>query len=79
MLFTLGAVFPVVPFVFASGTVAMIASIGLSGLALFAVGAGITLFTGRSAVWSGGRQLVLGLGAAGLTFGVGRLLGVALG
>jgi VIT1/CCC1 family predicted Fe2+/Mn2+ transporter len=29
-------------------------------------------------VWrSGGRQLVLGLAAAGLTFGIGKLIGIA--
>ena len=78
VLFTLGAMFPVLPFVFASGWLAVIGSIGLSGLVLFAVGAAITLFTGRSVWVSGGRQLVLGLAAAGMTFGVGHFLGAAL-
>ena len=51
----------------------------LSGLTLFAIGAAITLFTGRSAWISGGRQTALGLAAAGLTFGLGSLLGTSLG
>jgi len=78
VLFAIGATFPVIPFVVASGTTAMVASIAVSGVALFAVGAAITLFTGRPVWRSGGRQLVLGLAAAGLTYGVGSLLGVAI-
>ena len=42
-------------------------------------GALITLLTGRSAVFSGTRQLVFGLLAAGLTFGLGRLIGTVVG
>jgi len=48
------------------------------GLALFGLGAAITVFTGASAWRAGGRQLLLGLAAAGLTFGVGRLIGMAI-
>jgi VIT1/CCC1 family predicted Fe2+/Mn2+ transporter len=46
---------------------------------LFGIGSAITVFTGRPVWRSGGRQLVLGLAAATLTFGLGRLLGVAIG
>jgi vacuolar iron transporter family protein len=42
------------------------------------IGAAITLLTGRNALYAGGRQLLFGLAAAGLTYGIGRLLGVAL-
>ena len=50
----------------------------LAGLALFGVGAGITYVTGRS-VWSSGlRQLAFGLAAAAITYGIGRLVGVAI-
>jgi vacuolar iron transporter family protein len=79
VLFAFGALFPVLPFMFASGNLAVAISIVLSGFTLFAVGAAITLFTGRSVWITGGRQVVLGLGAAGLTYGLGRVLGVALG
>ncbi len=79
VLFAFGALFPVIPFMVASGWSAVIASVVLSGLALFVVGAAITIFTGRSVWVSGGRQLALGLAAAGLTYGLGRVLGVALG
>lgn len=43
------------------------------------IGALITLLTGRSAVYSGARQLVFGLAASGVTFGLGRLIGTAVG
>jgi VIT1/CCC1 family predicted Fe2+/Mn2+ transporter len=77
-LFALGAIVPVLPFVFLSGTPAVVASAVLAGLALFAVGAAITLVTGRGAVRSGLRQLAFGLAAAAVTFGIGSLLGVAV-
>jgi vacuolar iron transporter family protein len=79
LLFAFGAVFPVIPYMITTGTAAFVASIALSSLTLFAIGAAITLFTGRPVWISGGRQAVLGLAAAGLTFGLGSLLGTALG
>lgn len=79
VLFAFGATFPVLPFVLASGTLAVVASVVVSGLALFGIGAAITVFTGRSAWVSGVRQLALGLAAAGVTYGLGSLLGVAIG
>jgi VIT1/CCC1 family predicted Fe2+/Mn2+ transporter len=79
LLFAFGAVFPVLPYLFVTGTTAVIASLAVSSLALFGIGAAITLFTGRPVWRSGGRQTVLGLAAAGLTFGLGHLLGTALG
>ena len=78
VLFSLGAIIPLLPFFLARDQLAIIASLLLSSVALFAIGAAITLFTG-AAVWrSGGRQLLLGLAAAGVTFTIGRLIGVAL-
>lgn len=79
LLFAFGAVFPVLPYLVASGTPAILASLAVSSLALFGIGAAITLFTGRPVWISGGRQALLGLAAAGLTFGLGSLLGTALG
>lgn len=79
LLFSTGAIIPVAPFFVAGGVEAALASVALSGLALFAIGGAITIFTGRSLVRSGLRQLLLGLAAAGITFGLGRALGVALG
>lgn len=82
--FALGAVVPVIPFIFApagedvaAGFVA--ASAALSAFALFAVGATLSLFTGRSPVLSGARQLALGAVAATLTFAIGSIIGVSAG
>jgi vacuolar iron transporter family protein len=78
VLFSIGAAVPVVPYLLLAGKVAMIVSVAASALSLFGVGAAIAVLTGRSMLRSGGRQLALGLLAAGVTFGVGRLLGVAV-
>ena len=77
-LFSTGAIFPVAPFFWLDGLPAVAASVVLSGLALMAIGAGTSLFTGRSFAYSAMRQLVGGLAAAAITYGVGRLIGVAV-
>lgn len=79
LLFAAGAIVPVLPFFFLTGMAALASSIAFSTLALFTVGAAITLFTGRTVFFSGSRQVVFGLVAAALTFGIGRLVGVSLG
>ncbi len=76
--FATGAVVPVIPWLLAAGTAAFVASIIVSALALFLVGAGISLLTGRSAARSGLRQLLVGGAAAAATFGIGRLIGVSV-
>ncbi len=78
VLFALGAIIPVIPFLFTSGATAVLTSLSLASLALFGTGAAITLVTGRGPWRSGLRQAVLGLAAAGLTYGIGSLLGVAI-
>lgn len=78
LLFSAGALVPVGPFIVSDGTPALIASVLLSVVALFVIGAGITLITGRGALWSGARQVVFGLGAAAITYGVGQLIGARL-
>ena len=77
--FAVGAVIPVVPYLLASGTVAFAGSIILSAIALFAVGSGVSLLTGRSVWFSGARQVAIGAAAAAVTFAVGHLIGVAVG
>jgi vacuolar iron transporter family protein len=79
ILFSLGATVPVLPFFFARGGAAVWLSVAFSAVALFVVGGAITLFTGRSVLFSGSRQVAFGLAAAALTFGIGRLVGVSLG
>ena len=78
-LFALGAVGPVAPFAFLDGATAVITSLVVSAIALFTIGAGITLMTGRGLLYSGGRQLAFGLAAAGVTFAIGRAIGVSVG
>jgi VIT1/CCC1 family predicted Fe2+/Mn2+ transporter len=79
LLFALGALLPVLPYMVAAGPRSLAASVALSGLGLFAVGAGITLFTGRRPLSSGLRQVAFGLAAAAVTYGLGRLVGGGLG
>jgi len=78
LLFALGAAFPILPFAFLTGNTAIYLSMAVSAVALFVVGAAITLMTGRNAFYSGFRQVIIGLAAALLTFGVGKLIGVTV-
>lgn len=78
LVFMFGAIFPVAPFFVLGGDAAVIASLGLSAAALYAIGAATSIFTGRSALFAGLRQVAIGLAAACLTYGLGHLLVVAL-
>jgi VIT1/CCC1 family predicted Fe2+/Mn2+ transporter len=79
VLFTIGAIVPVISFAFLGGMKAVVVSIFLSTVALFILGTVITLFTGRTVFYSGTRMVVFGLLAAAVTFGIGRLIGVSIG
>ncbi len=79
MLFAIGAVIPVIPFAFGSGTIAVLFSLLLGILGFFIVGVGITLTTGAPLLKSAGRQVLLGLAAAAITFGLGSLVGGRIG
>ena len=78
LAFAVGAAVPVVPYLFGGGVAILVVSLGVSLIALFAVGAGVSLLTGRSLLFSGTRQLAIGLGAAIVTYAVGRAIGVAV-
>jgi VIT1/CCC1 family predicted Fe2+/Mn2+ transporter len=78
-LFAVGAIVPLLPFIFLSGFRAVIASGIASAIGLFVIGAGITLMTGRSFWFSGMRQVLFGLLAALVTYTIGNLVGVSLG
>jgi len=78
-LFAIGAVIPLLPFLFAAGLPAVGLAVGFAAVGLFVIGALITLLTGRSVLFSGSRQLLFGMLAAGVTFGLGRLIGAAVG
>jgi VIT1/CCC1 family predicted Fe2+/Mn2+ transporter len=76
--FAVGASVPVIPYLLGSGGVAFGSSLGLSLAALFGVGAGVSLLTGRSVLFSGARQVGIGLAAAVVTYLVGSLLGATV-
>ncbi len=75
--FAVGAVIPVIPYLFGGGTTVLAISLGLSLAALFTVGAGVSVLTGRGLLFSGARQLGIGLAAAAVTYLIGALIGVA--
>src|SRR6266511_3297171 len=79
VLFAVGAIFPILPYLIWSGTTAIILSLIVSAIGLFIIGAAITLMTGRSVWFSGSRQVFVGIAAAALTFGIGKLIGVSVG
>jgi VIT1/CCC1 family predicted Fe2+/Mn2+ transporter len=79
ILFALGAIVPVIPFLFSSGMPAIVLSVTASAAGLFLIGAAITLFTGRNVWFSGFRQVLFGLAAATVTFGIGKLIGISMG
>jgi len=74
--FGFGAVVPLIPFMVGSGVAAAVASILASGVTLFAVGAAISILTGKRFYVSGFRMLAVGGAAAAITYGVGRMLHV---
>ena len=77
--FVIGAGVPVLPYMLLSNGVAFMASLVLSAFALLAVGAMISSYTGRNAVISALRMLLIGFGAAAVTYLVGRAIGVSTG
>lgn len=77
LAFSAGAILPLAPFLFLRDGSVLVAAI-VAGVALAAVGASLSLFSGRSAWWGGARMLVIGAAAGSATFLIGRLLGVSL-
>lgn len=76
--FAFGAAIPLVPFFFLSGASSFVTSIIATAVALFTIGAVLSLFTGRSAIMSAFRMLGIGAGAATLTYFIGHVLGVSI-
>jgi vacuolar iron transporter family protein len=75
--FSLGAILPLVPFALGLARALFIA-MGTAAIALFAIGAALSLFSGKGAVSGGLRMLGLGGVAGAATWGIGHLLGVGL-
>ena len=76
--FSLGAIVPVIPYLFGGGTVVFVTSFVMSLAALFLVGSLVSLLTGRSLLFSGFRQVGLGAAAATITYLVGHVIGVSV-
>jgi vacuolar iron transporter family protein len=74
-----GALIPLMPYLFGFGATALLWTIGLAAACLFVVGAALSLFTGRSALYAGARVLLLGAAAGAITFGIGHLIRFASG
>ena len=65
------------PFVLLAFGVALWVAVTLSGLALFIVGALAARLSGRPALFGGVRMLLIGAAAAAVTYGIGKVFGVA--
>ncbi len=78
LAFTAGAIVPLISYILQLGEIAFVLSAALSGVALFAVGALLGAMTGRHPLWGAARMLLAGGLAAGITYGIGRLIGVAV-
>lgn len=78
--FSIGALIPLVPF-FAGGSLPNAGYLGaaMAAVGLFATGASLSLFTGRSALGGGARMLGIGAAAGALTWMIGGLFGAAVG
>ncbi|MCC7039031.1 MAG: VIT1/CCC1 transporter family protein [Burkholderiales bacterium] len=77
--FAAGAALPLVPLLFAPAAWALPAAIGVAAIGCMAVGACLSLFTGRSAAQTAGRMLAIGIVAGSLSFGLGRVVGALIG
>jgi vacuolar iron transporter family protein len=77
--FATGATIPILPFLFTSGTAAILAAAAVVGVALFATGATVGVLTGGPLLGRGLRQLGIGAAAALVTYGLGRILGTTIG
>lgn len=74
-----GAVLPLIPFLVSSGTTAILVAVAIAAVAALSVGAALSIFTGRSWVFSALRQLFVCAVAGAVTFGVGSAVGVGRG
>lgn len=76
--FSVGALIPVIPFLFGIHSWNLFVSMGLTAITLFSIGAILSLFTDRSGFLSGLRMLLIGAGAGGLTYLIGKIIGTAI-
>jgi VIT1/CCC1 family predicted Fe2+/Mn2+ transporter len=77
--FTVGAIVPVIAYAVGSGTAAFVATVASAAVALAVIGAAVALITGRPLARGALRQLLIGAGAAAVTFAIGTLLHATVG
>ena len=78
--FALGAAVPLIPFLCGfTAARATASAVAITLVALFALGLGLSLFTGRDALRSALRMVLIGGGAGAVSFLVGHAVGVAIG
>jgi vacuolar iron transporter family protein len=75
LTFSVGASLPLIPFLFGFTQHGVLIASIISGVALFGVGAALSLFSGRNAFVGGARMLAIGAAAATATYFIGSLLG----
>src|SRR5436305_7189804 len=74
--FSVGALIPLLPYLV--GASSLVVSMILAGVGLFTAGAVTARFTRRRWWFSGLRQLAIGAVAAGVTYGLGHLVGASV-
>lgn len=80
LFFASGAIIPVLPWIFGmAGLPAVVLALVLVGLALMLTGAGVGLLSGAAPLQRGLRQLLIGYGAAAVTYLLGLAFDVTLG
>ena len=78
LAFGLGAVIPLLPNLFTEGMLALMLTIAVSGVATVGIGVLLGIITGKNPLWGGGRMLLAGTIAAGVTYGIGSAIGISL-
>lgn len=76
LLFAIGGIIPLIPFLLGSSS--LLLGLAVGGVGLFVVGALTSRFTTRTWLYGGLRQLAFGALAAGATYLVGSLIGVTV-
>tara|TARA_R110000868_G_scaffold330538_1_gene591501 strand:- start:876 stop:1874 length:999 start_codon:yes stop_codon:yes gene_type:complete len=76
--FAFGAFIPLVPFLHGQSSMNLPISIGMTGCALFGIGALLSLYTNRNPFLLGGRMLAIGTAAGVLTYFIGGLIGTSV-
>jgi VIT1/CCC1 family predicted Fe2+/Mn2+ transporter len=78
LAFAVGALLPLLPWFVAEGRTATISTVVLGLLGAAGLGFALGSFTGRSRLYSAGRQVLIAAVAAAVTFGIGAVLGVSV-